>query len=316
MATQDLIHGSVVSYQAEGMTNGGEYGVLDVDAGPPQLPVMKWPGLNTSFSVDVEEEYEEISHTPAHGASNQLESVRNCLLGEKLPFSLEVYPQKTLHWPLLEFITGSTSTLSDTVDSTSWMKELDGKYSVFTGVMFEDYKVEIPAKGSVKETISGFAGHRAAIADTSPAETEATMNTSRPISWNDIVSIRMGDAPSPTDTIDHCLSDISFGFTSEIQQRLHPESTLSSKICGVRVAARKMFVSLKLTWADQTFIDLVTGSTKQHLKLVIGTTPDATTLEFGGLYWPKYIAKAEAKELVGDTITCITDQHTFTYSTA
>jgi hypothetical protein len=311
--TQKLIHGSAVSYQAEGRINGGEYGTLDVDGAKP---VMLWPGLNASFGVDVEEPFAEIHYTHAHENENARECVRNVKLGEDLPFHLETHPQAAMDFPLLKFITGSATGFGDTPDSTSWMRELAGKFSVYTGVMFEDYKCEIPERGAVKETISGFAGDRAAIVPTSPAITEAIEDVSKPRVWDDIVSIRMGDTPNPGvgKEIDHCLSDISFGFTSEIEKKTHPESALSTKICGVRVVARKMFVSLKLTWIDQSFIDIVTGSTKQYLKLLIGTTPNILNIEFGGLYFSKYIAKAEPKEVVGDTITCIVDQPLLTIS--
>jgi hypothetical protein len=48
--SQDIIHGTVVSYQAEGRITGGEYGILDVAGAKP---IMLWPGLNASFGVDV-----------------------------------------------------------------------------------------------------------------------------------------------------------------------------------------------------------------------------------------------------------------------
>ena len=310
MAT-DLIHGSAVSYQAEHRANSGEYGILY-----SATPAMLYPGLSTSFSVDVEESYEEISYTPSHGENHSLECVRNVNTGENLPFDLSSHPQVTGDWPLLEFITGSNAGLGDEPDSTSWLKELNGKFSLFTGIMFEDYKCEIPGVGVAKEDISGFAGHRVAISGISPATTEATENTSEPLVWNDISSIRMGPSGGPLTTITHCFSDMSYGFTSEIEKTLHPESELTTKICDVKVKARKMFVSLKLTWVDQTFIDVVTTSEKLNLKMIIGQSGHQTTMQFNGLYWPKYIAKAEPKELIGDTITCITDQPSFTYSTA
>jgi hypothetical protein len=205
MATQDLIHGSAVSYQAEGRANGGEYGVLDVTP-VETLPIMLWPGLNASFGVDVEELFAEIPHTPAHGEAHILECVRNVKLGEDLPFHLETHPQADMDFPLLKFITGSATGFGDTPDSTSWMRELAGKFSVYTGVMFEDYKCDIPERGAVKETISGFAGDRAAIASSSPAVTEAIEDVSKPRVWDDIVSIRMGGTAGPTDVITHCLS--------------------------------------------------------------------------------------------------------------
>jgi hypothetical protein len=306
----DLIHGSAISYQPENRISSGEYGAFITIA-----PGMLYPGLSTSFNVDVEEPYEEIAYTPAHGDGHILEKVRNVKLGESLPFNLATHPQLNGDWPLLRFITGSASGLGDQPDSTSWMKELDGKFSVFTGIMFEDCKVEIPGVGVAKETYTGFAGHRAAMADSSPAYAEASEDTNRPLVWNDISSIKMDDSGTPTEDIEHCLSDISFGFTSEISKRVHPMSDLSTKLAGVRVVARKMFVSLKLTWIDQAFVDIVTGSTKQNLKLIIGQAGHQATFQFNGLYFPKYIAKAEPKELVGDTITCIVDQPSFTYST-
>ena len=316
MAT-DLIHGSMVSYQPELRTTTGEYGVLDEEAGPPIQPIMLWPGLNASFGVDVEKTYEEIPHTPAHGDTHILECVRNVMTGEKLAFGLTTYPQKGMDFPLLPFITGAAGGLGDEPDSTSWLKELNGQFSMFTGVMFEDYKAEIPALGAMKETISGFAGHRAAIVEVDPVTTHATENEGAPLTWADIVSIKLGEAG--TEDILHCVSDISYGFTSEIDSCVHPESALTTKLHGVRVVARKMFVSLKLKYASQTFIDAVVTPTKQILTLVIkADSPytEATTLTFGGLYFPKYIAKAESKTLIGDTITSISDQPTFTIATA
>jgi hypothetical protein len=312
---QDLLHGTAVSYKAEDRVDSGDYGTFIATTG------MLYPGLSTSFSVDVEEAYEEVSYTPAHGEANNLECVRNVKVGEELPFNLVTYPQVTANWPLLKYVTGSATGLGDHPDSTSWLKELvEGgttPFSLFTGVMFSDYKVEIPGIGAAKETISGFAGHRAALSTSSPSTGgEAEENTSHALVWKDIVEIKMDDSPTnPTTSITHCVSDISFGFSSEISKQVHPESTLSTKMCGVRVMSRKMFVSLKLTWVDQTFLDVVTTPSKKYLKLVIGTTPNKTTFVFGGLYFPKYIAKAEPKELVGDTITCVVDQPTFTYNT-
>ena len=314
----DLLPGAVVSYQAENRRTTGHYGELYTVAGT--APAMLWPGANTDFGVDVDEKYEEVFYTPGHGASNILEGVRNVKLAEELPFGITVHPQVTGHWPLLQYITGSTSGFGDEPDSTSWMKEVDNgvtpDFSVYTGVMFEDYKCDIPGLGIATETISGHAAHRAAIVHTSPAEEEAVENTTAPIVWNDIKSIRMDATDTPVAEITHCLSDISFGFTSEVSTRIHPESLLSTKQCGVRVASRKMFVSLKLTWVDQSFLDIVTGSTALNLKMVIGTNPDATTMQFDGLFWPKYIAKAQPKELVGDTVTCVVDRPGFAYSTA
>ena len=311
---QDLIHGTAVSYKAEGRANGGDYGAFIAAGG------MLFPGLSTSFNVDVEEVYEEVTHTPAHGGTHNLELVRNVKVAEELPFNLVTYPQVTADWPLLKFVTGSATGLGDEPDSTSWLKELIGEasnqFSLFTGVMFTDYKCEIPGIGAAKETISGFAGHRAALTSSSPSASEASENTSHALVWKDIYEIKMDDNPNPTQSIAHCISDINFGFASEVSQQVHPESTLSTSMCGVRVMSRKMFVSLKLTWVDQTFLDVVAGSGKNYVKLIIGPSGHRTTFVFGGLYFPKYIAKADPKELVGDTITSIVDQPTFTYSTS
>ena len=308
---QDLIHGTAVSFCPERRTEAtGEYGVLDAVS-----QVFQWSGLNSSFSVDVEETYEEIPHNPTHVTTNILEEVRNVPVGEELGFALITVPQVDKDLPLLEYITGAAvgaaNGFGDQPDSTSWLKEMAGRFSLFTGVMFTDYKCEIPALGVAKETISGFAGSRIAVSGSNPASSDAQLSTKRPIVWNDISSIKMGNAPNPTDEILHCISDISFGFTSEVKQEIHPESSLTTKIKDVRVVSRKMFVSLKLTWVNQTFLSIVAGSTKQYLTIII----DGLTIKFGGLYFPKYIAKADPKELIGDTITCVIDQPTFEYST-
>jgi hypothetical protein len=298
--TVSLIHGTVVSYRKE----TGDYGSFV----PGQ---MLNPGLSTMFSVDVDETYEEIQFTPAHEEPNILEKVVNVKIGEELPFTLTTYPQKNAGWPLLQYVTGATDGLGDEPASTTWMKELNGKYSLFPGIMMEDVKVEIPGVGVVKESYTGFAGHRAAITDTAPdGITEAAKDDNRALVWSDISEIFMDDKAVPDTLIPHCISDISFGFTNEVVKFVHPNSTLSTKIYGVRVVSRKMFVTLKLGWVSDAFLAIVEGSTTQSLKFTL----DGTTFIFGGLYFPKYVSKADPRELVGDNITSIMNKPTFTYA--
>ena len=309
----DLIHGSIVSYQAEDIYGDGEYGTLVEDV---TKPIMLWPGLTKSFLVGVEEVYEEILHLGANGDTSLLANVRNMKMREELPFSAEIVPQQTLHWPLLQYSVGGTGAFSDEVDSTSWIKELDDNFSVFTGIMMESFKVDMPEQGIVSQTLSGFAGHQIAPSAVDPVITHATANTSDPLTWNDITSIKMGASDPPTTDITHCIGDISFGFTSEIAKRKHPESSLTTKMCGIRVMKRIMEASLTLTYADQTFLSLVTGGTSQNLLIKIGTTPNETTFKIIGLRWPKYVAEAKPDEIIGDAITAVTDNPSFTYATA
>lgn len=318
--TEDLIHGSIVSYQAEDFIGSGTYGTIVSAAGPPATPALLWPGLVESFDIGVKENYDETWHLGANGDTSLLENVRNTKVSEDLPFSATIYPQKTQDWNLLPFIVGGAAAFSDSVDSTSWVKELDSKFTVFTGIMFESLKIDIPERGKVKETISGFAGNQVAPSVTDPTTehtgSHATEDTSDLLTWSDIASIKMDATATPSTVIDHCIGDISLGFTSEITKRYHPESSLSTRICGVKVVKRTMELSLTLTYVDQTFISLVTGATKQNLLLTIGTTPNATTFTCKGLLWPEYIAKAEPNDLIGDTITAVVDQPSFTYVTA
>ena len=322
----DLIHGSVVSYQKELQNSTGAYGTLishAYDVGPPEVlaaPVMIWPGMVESFNIDVEENYDETQHLGANGDTSLLENVRNTKVSEDLPFSATIYPQKTQDWDLLPFIVGGAAAFSDSVDSTSWIKELNSKFTTFTGIMFESLKIDIPERGKVKQTISGFAGHQTAPSATDPltatSGTHASENASDLLTWADIASIKMDATATPSTVIGHCIGDISLGFTSEITKRYHPESSLSTKMCGVKVVKRMMELSLTLTYENQDFVTLVTGATKQNVLLTIGTTPNATTFTMKGLLWPKYVAKAEPNDLIGDTITAVVDQPSFTYVTA
>lgn len=308
--TEDLIHGSIVSYIPEDMTGVGDYGTLVA------TPTMVWPGLVESFDIGVEETYDETQHLGANADTSLLENVRNTKTSEELPFSAVIYPQKDLDWNLLPFIVGGAAAFSDSVDSTSWVKELNSKFTVFTGIMFESLKIDIPERGKVKQTISGFAGSQVAPSAVDPVTAHASENTTDLLTWADIASIKMDATATPSTVISHCIGDISLGFTSEIIKRYHPESALSTKICGVKVVKRTMELSLTLTYVDQTFISLVTGATKQNFLLTIGTTPNATTFTCKGLLWPKYIAKAEPNSLIGDTITAVVDQPSFTYATS
>ena len=316
----DLIHGSIVSYQAEDWIGSGAYGTLVADAGPPATPIMLWPGLVESFDIGVEETYDETQHLGANADTSLLENVRNTKTGEELPFSAVIYPQKTQDWNLLPFIGGGAAAFSDSVDSTSWIKELNSKFTTFTGIMFESYKIDFSERGKVKQTISGFAGHQTAPSATDPltatSGTHASENTSDVLTWNDITSVKMDATDTPATVIDHCIGDISLGFTSDILKRYHPESSLSTKICGVHVVKRTMELSLTLTYVDQTFISLVTGPTKQNFLLSIGATPNKMTLTAKGFLWPKYIAKAEPNDLIGNTITAVVDQPALTYVTS
>ena len=308
--TEDLIHGGIVSYQAENFIDGGSYGTLITGT---DLPVMVWPGLTEAFSVGVEEAYDETHYLGAHGDSSYLENIRNTNTSEELPFSATIYPQKTQNWNLLPFIVGGAAAFSDSVDSTSWLKELDGWFTTFTGIMFESYTIDIPERGKVKQTISGFAGHQTAPSETDPVigGAHATKNTGDLLTWNDISSIKMDANTPPATAIGHCIGDISLGFSSTILKRFHPESGLSTKICGVKVVERKMELSLTLTYENQTFIDLVTGSTKQNVLFIL----DGITFICKNVIWPKYIASVEPDELIGDTVTAVVDQPSFTYGT-
>lgn len=309
----NLLHGGVVSLQAEDWIGSGAYGTLVTDE---TNPVMVWPGLVESFDIGVEEAYDETQHLGANADTSLLENVRNTKTGEELPFSAVIFPQKTLDWNLLPFIVGGAAAFSDSVDSTSWVRELNSKFTAFTGIMFESLKIDIPERGKVKQTISGFAGHQVAPSDSDPVKTHASENASDLLTWNDIASLKMDATDTPSTAIDHCVGDISLGFTSEVVKRYHPESSLTTKICSVKVVKRMLELSLTLSYVDQTFISLVTGATKQNVLLTIGTTPNATTFTMKGLLWPKYISKAEPNELIGDTITAVVDQPSFTYVTA
>ena len=305
--TEDLIHGSVVSLIAEDMIGSGTYGTC------PATPTMVWPGLVESFNIDVEENYDETNHLGAHDDTSILENTRNTKLGEELPFSATIYPQKTQDFFLLKYIVGGAAAFSDSIDSTTWLKELDSKYTVFSGIMFESLKLDIPEHGKIKQTLSGFAGNQEAPTTAPTGIVEATENVSDLLTWNDIKSIKMDETATPSAAITHCIGDISIGFTSEVIKRYHPESLLSTKICGVKVVKRTMELSFTLTYDNQDFLTLVTGATKQNVLLSIGVTPNLMTFTLKGLIWPKYVAKAEPNELIGDTVTAVVDQPSFTY---
>lgn len=308
--TEDLIHGSIVSLIAEDMVGVGTYGTC------PATPTMVWPGMTTGFSIPVKYNYDETTHLAAHGAT-RLERIRNTKLGEELPFSAEIYPQKTQDCALLKYIVGGAAAYSDSVDSTTWIKELDGDYSVYSGIMLEGYKIDIPEHGLVKQTLSGFAGNQEAPTTAPVGLVEATENVSDILSWEDISSLKMDTTATPSTAIDHCIGDISLNFSSVVAKRYHPESTLSTKMCGVKVMARKLELSFTFSaYVDETFLTLVSGGTKQNVLLTIGATPNATTFTCKGLLWPEYDPTTSPDELIGQTVTALVDQPSFTYVTA
>jgi hypothetical protein len=267
---------------------------------------MKSFGLVGSFSASLEETYDETTYLRAHGDS-RLERDRNVITGGVLPLSLTVYPQ---NFDFLECVTGDELGVGNNPDTYTIVETQDSKYSVWNGIMFESFKVELPERGKAKVDMSAFAAHYVAPNVTDPVGTgaHAIIDQTSQIKWNDITELKMDGNAVPTTSIAGCIGDISFSFTSDMWKKGDVKSTNFTKQGGVYIVKRNFELSLGITYIDDSFYTLVTASTPQNVLLKLG----GDTFIFKNILWPKWIGEAKPNDLLANTITCVVDQPIFT----
>jgi hypothetical protein len=292
--------GGSIEYVAEKRLSGGSWAVM------PTNPIMKSFGLVGSFSAPLEETYDETTYLRAHGDS-RLERERNVITGGVLPLSLTVYPQ---NFDFLECVTGDELGLGDNPDTYSIVETQDSKYSVWNGIMFESFKVELPERGKAKVDMSAFAAHYVAPNVTDPVGTgtHAIIDQTSQIKWNDITELKMDGNAVPTTSIAGCIGDISFSFTSDMWKKGDVKSTNFTKQGGVYIVKRNFELSLGITYVNDSFYTLVTAGTPQNILLKLG----GDTFIFKNILWPKWIGEAKPNDLLANTITCVVDQPIFT----
>ena len=302
-----------VEYQAEDRNSAGCWGVLQENdlTAPDNLPVFKWLGLVNEFAPPQKEIYEETDYLGASGEQHTLELNRNTSVGLELTASLKYIMQ---NWDFIEFITGSMTGLSDTVDSVSVVSYIDNKWTVLTGGMLTKWGLSIPKSGLATVDVDLIFGQGDFLTSTDPIAGEgahATELATAPYTWKGISLLKMDANDPPTTSFLDIVGDVGLSITSDVEMSKGVDSGYLTDGVGVTVNKRKVEVSLDLIYTSPnlaTFQTLVRGHTKQNITFHLGNQ----TVLIKGLLFPEWVAELKPGELVGQTVTSITDLSSMT----
>lgn len=293
-----------IEYQCEDRNGTGCWGVLQED--DLTLPVFKWLGLATEFIPPQKEIYEETRYLGAHDEDHTLELQRNTSVDTEINASLKYVMQ---NWDFIEFITGSMTGLSDTVDSISMVAFIDSKWSVLTGGMLTKWDLSLPKMGLATVDVDimfGDADFLTAVDPIAGEGSHASELATAPYMWRGLTELYMDATADPSTSFVDIVGDLGLTITNDVEMTKGLDSTYLSKGAGVTINSRKIEVSLDLLYTSPnlaTFQGLVANHTKQNLKFHLGNY----TVLVKGLLFPEWVAELKPAELVGQTVTAITD---------
>ena len=296
-----------VEYQAEDRNGAGCWGVLqENDEITGGLPIFKWLGLATEFVPPRKEIYEETAYLGASDEDHTLELQRNINVGSELNASLKYVMQD---WDFIEFITGSLTGFSDTVDSVSVVAFIDAKWTVLTGGMLTKWALSVPVDGLATVDVDFMFADADVLTSTDPIATEGTHASEladAPYTWKGISGLFMDATADPSTSFLDIVGDVGLAITNDVEMSKGVDSAYLTKGVGMTINKRKLEVSLDLTYTAPnltTFHNLVKNHTKQNLKFHLGNY----TVLVKGLLFPEWVAELKPSELVGQTVTAITD---------
>ena len=288
-----------VEYIAEDRCGTGCWGELPENSG------FRWLGLVNEFTLLHKELYGEDGYTSAHDEQHTLELQRNTHVGTELTASLKYVMQD---WEFSQYIIGSTTGFSDIVDSVSVVAFVDGKWTVLTGGMLTKWSMSIPKSGIVSADVDIMFGDLTPISAVDPKGTgaHAIESPAPAFVWKDTRELKMDANPVPTTPFLDIVGDIGLAITNDVKMSKGVDSQYATKGEGVTIKKRKVEVSLDLTYTSPyitTFQSLVAGHTKQNLAFKLGNKK----ITVKGLIFPEWVAELKPGELVGQTVTSITD---------
>ena len=263
----------------------------------PDDPVMGWVGLVNPFSPHIAKEYEEARYSGAHDAEDMLQKMRNMQVSGELTASMTYKPQD---WTFLQYITGSATGFSDTVDSISVAQYTDGQWIIYKGGMLTKWELTLPKEGIATVDVDMGFGEVAdpTVTDFIGIGSHASEDTRPPLMWEDTTDIKLNGIP-----ITHCLGELTLGITNDVEFPKDIGSSLWTRAEGAVVKKRELSVSLELTWVDLSFFNLVKAGTKQTLSFTLGNTRITVT----GLIFPEVGYEITPDNFIGETVTAITD---------
>ena len=304
MAIKEPITGvKYVEYIAEDRNDSGTWGVI------PTNPALVWLGLVNEFIPPHKELYEESWYTGDSAETHTLELQRNTNVGTELTASLKYAMQ---NWDFIKYIAGDTAGLSDTVDSISVVAFLDNvtgdKWTVLKGGMLQKWALTIPESGIATVDVDLMFGDVDSLTATDPKQSgsHASELSTAPFTWEGVTELYMDDTETPSTSFLDIVGDIGITITNDVEMPKGVDSTYTTKGIGVIVKKRTLEVSLDLVYTSPniaTFQGYVTGHDKLNLSFKLGSRK----VVIKGLKFPEWVAELKPSELVGQTVTGITD---------
>ena len=300
MAAKKPITGvKYVEYIAEDRNDAGTWGVK------PTNPVFKWLGLVNEFIPPHKELYEETAYTGDSAETHSLELQRNTNVGAELNASLKYAMQD---WDFIEYIMGDTAGLSDTVDSVSVVAFIDSKWTVLTGGMLQKWALTIPVSGIATVDVDVMFGEADILTSSDPKQSgsHASELATAPYTWKGVTELYMDDTDTPSTSFLDIVGDIGITITNDVEMPKDVDSTYITKGIGVIVKKRTLEVSLDLTYTNPN-ISVFQGYVAGHNKLNLSFKFGSRKMVIKGLKFPEWVAELKPSELVGQTVTAITD---------
>jgi hypothetical protein len=271
----------------------GEYGTFPTN--PTMLPI----GLISDFTVHADRKLKSKTYLRAHQDVAELAQLRTLPTGGTVEGSFTYYPQ---NWDLLPLIVGSSSTFTSEVDSLSFLRYLDGEYTIISGVMLTDFTQNIKKSDFVAIDVSFKAGD---ISDPSGVDpigtgTHAAEDTADPFLWQDLADLRFGSTNPPTEVLTQVLGDIKLSIKNEIDIPPINSSVMFSYGGQPVLKKREVELALDFTWESvDAFWAIMKNSEQQYFSYSLG----GQTFIIKRLLVPELNQKQNPEDYIGETVT-------------
>jgi hypothetical protein len=229
----------------------------------------------------------------------KLGQLRTLPTGGTVEGSFTYYPQ---NWDLLSHIVGSSSVFTSEVDSLSFLRYLDGEYSIISGVMLTEFIQNIKKSDYVAIDVNFKAGHITDPSGVDPIGTgsHAVEDTADPFLWRDLADLRFGSTNPPIEELTQVLGDINLSIKNEIDIPPINSSVMFSYGGQPVLRNRKVELALDFTWESvEAFWSIMKNSEQQYFSYSLG----GRTFIVKRLLVPELNLKQDPEAYIGEVVT-------------
>jgi hypothetical protein len=293
MVTLPVTDKGALEWIPEKRLTTGEYGTF------PTNPTMLAIGLVRDFTVHADRKLKRKRYLSAYSDATKLGRARTLPTGGTVEGSFTYYPQ---NWDLMPHIVGSSSVFTSEVDSLSFLRYLDGEYTVISGVMLTEFTQDVKKSDFVAIDVSFKAGDISDPSGVDPIGTgiHAVEDTSNPFLWRNLTDIRFGSTNPPTEVLTQLLGDIKISIKNEIEIPPINSSVMFSYGGSPVLKKREVTLALDFTWESvEAFWAIMKNSEQQYFAYSLG----GRTFIVKRLMVPELNPKQDPEDYIGETIT-------------